>query len=104
MEGGPGMGSGGVTVTKILQLLMILELYLELSYSAGFAGDSGSNTKYFGRFQKLFLEGCHLRHCRGVNLNSYIFLKTLAVSLVLTKLEVLLYFLSQIYIVVTACN
>ena len=27
-----GMGSNGVTVTKFLQLLMILELYLELSY------------------------------------------------------------------------
>ena len=26
------MGSNGVTVTKFLQLLMILELYLELSY------------------------------------------------------------------------
>ena len=28
-----GLGSNGVTVTKFLQLLMILELYLELSYS-----------------------------------------------------------------------
>ena len=28
----PGMGSNGVTVTKFHQLLMILELYLELSY------------------------------------------------------------------------
>ena len=28
----PGMGSNGVTVTKFLQLLIILELYLELSY------------------------------------------------------------------------
>ena len=28
----PGMGSNGVTVTKFLQLLMILELYLELNY------------------------------------------------------------------------
>ena len=27
-----GMGSNGVTLTKFLQLLMILELYLELSY------------------------------------------------------------------------
>ena len=27
-----GMGSGGVTVTKFLQLLMVLELYLEQSY------------------------------------------------------------------------
>ena len=27
-----GFGSNGVTVTKFLQLLMILELYLELSY------------------------------------------------------------------------
>ena len=27
-----GMGSKGITVTKFLQLLMILELYLELSY------------------------------------------------------------------------
>ena len=26
------MGNNGVTVTKFLQLLMILELYLELSY------------------------------------------------------------------------
>ena len=31
-EGEAGMGSNGVTVTKFLQLLMILELYLELSY------------------------------------------------------------------------
>ena len=30
--GGAGMGSNRVTVTKFLQLLMILELYLELSY------------------------------------------------------------------------
>ena len=30
-----GVGSNGVTVTKFLQLLMILELYLELSYSLG---------------------------------------------------------------------
>ena len=29
---GAGMGSNGVTVTKFLHLLMILELYLELSY------------------------------------------------------------------------
>ena len=29
---GPGMRSNRVTVTKFLQLLMILELYLELSY------------------------------------------------------------------------
>ena len=29
------MGSNGVTVTKFLQLLMILELYLELSYILG---------------------------------------------------------------------
>ena len=28
----PGMGSNRVTVTKFLQLLIILELYLELSY------------------------------------------------------------------------
>ena len=28
----PGMGSNGVIVMKFLQLLMILELYLELSY------------------------------------------------------------------------
>ena len=28
----PGMGSNGVTVMKLLQLPMILELYLELSY------------------------------------------------------------------------
>ena len=28
----PGMGSNGVTVKRFLQLLMILELYLELSY------------------------------------------------------------------------
>ena len=28
----PGMGSNGVTVMKFLQLLMILKLYLELSY------------------------------------------------------------------------
>ena len=27
-----GMGSNGVTVTKFLQLLMIVQLYLELSY------------------------------------------------------------------------
>ena len=27
-----GLGSNGVTVTKFLKLLMILELYLELSY------------------------------------------------------------------------
>ena len=27
-----GMGSNGVTVTKLLQLLMILQLYLELNY------------------------------------------------------------------------
>ena len=31
-EGEAGMGSNRVTVTKFLQLLMILELYLELSY------------------------------------------------------------------------
>ena len=29
---GAGMGSNGVTETKFLQVLMILELYLELSY------------------------------------------------------------------------
>ena len=31
-ENQAGMGSNGVTVMKFLQLLMILELYLELSY------------------------------------------------------------------------
>ena len=43
------------------------------------------------RFQKRFLEGCHLRHCRGVNLNFCLFLKTRAIALVLKKREVLLY-------------
>ena len=31
-ENQAGMGSNGVTIMKFLQLLMILELYLELSY------------------------------------------------------------------------
>ena len=43
------------------------------------------------RFQKRFLKGCHLRHCRGVNLNFCLILKTRAIALVLKKREVLLY-------------
>ena len=42
------------------------------------------------RFQTRFLEGCHLRHCRGVKINSCLFLKTRAIALVLKKREVLL--------------
>ena len=63
-----------------------------LSYSARFAGTSGSDAKYFVRFQKQFLERSHLRHCGRVNINSCLFLKTRAIALVLKKREVLLNF------------
>ena len=59
-------------------MLLVLERYVLLRSFCG-------RPIRIVRFQKRFLEGCHLRHCRGVNLNFCLFLKTRAIALVWKK-------------------